>query len=116
MNTLTTRDLVNLVRSAFPRFETDKRLAVFVDIPNDPAKDNEPWKVRRAMAEKWAGALNAGRADIPLEEISLIAYPDVGSNNADLPALGYVIEGRCRTKAGDLPSAGRPIPFDEVFR
>lgn len=116
METLTSADLVNLVRSAFPRFETDKRLAVFVDIPRDFAKDNEPWKVRRAMAAGWAEALKVGPADIPLEEISLIAYPDVGSNNADLPAIGYVVDGPLPEIADGLPSAGRPISFDEIFR
>ncbi|MDP2915985.1 MAG: hypothetical protein Q8O91_11105 [Candidatus Aminicenantes bacterium] len=115
MNTLTTRDLVNLVRSAFPRFETDKRLAVFVDIPRDPAKDNDPWKVRREMAVAWGAALKEGKSDIPLDEISLIAYPDTGSNNADLPALGYIIEGALPAKAEDLPSSGRPIAFADVF-
>jgi len=113
---LTTRDLVNLVRSAFPRFETDRRLAVFVDVPKDPAKDNEPWKVRRAMAVAWAEALDAGREEIPLEEVSLIAYPDVGSNNADLPAIGYIVEGPLPDTAAGLLSAGRPMSFDEIFR
>jgi len=116
MSTLTTHDLVNLVRSAFPRFESDRKLAVFVDVPKEPAKDNEPWKVRRAMAAAWAEALNAGREEIPLEGISLIAYPDVGSNNADLPSVGYVVEGPLPNSAAGLPSAGRPIPFDEIFR
>jgi len=115
MNALTTRDLVNLVRSAFPRFETDKRLAVFVDIPRDPAKDNDPWKVRRSMAAAWALALKEGRSDIPLDEIALIAYPDTDSNNADLPALGYVIDGPLPAKAEDLASSGRPVPFAEIF-
>jgi len=115
MNALTTRDLVNLVRSAFPRFETDQRLAVFIDIPRDPAKDNDPWKVRRSMAAAWGAALKKGKSEIPLDEIALIAYPDAGSNNADLPALGYVIDGPLPAKAEDLPSSGRAIPFTEIF-
>jgi len=115
MNALTTRDLVNLVRSAFPRFETDKRLAVFVDIPRDPAKDNDPWKVRRSMAAAWATSLKEGMSDIPLDEVALIAYPDTGSNNADLPTLGYVVDGPLPAKAEDLASSGRPILFAEVF-
>ena len=93
MSALSTRDLVNLVRSAFPRFETDKRLAVFVDIPRDPASDNEAWRIRRAMAADWVEALNAGRADIPIVGVALIAYLDVGSNNAELPGLGVCRRG-----------------------
>lgn len=116
MSALSTRDLVNLVRSAFPRFETDKRLAVFVDIPREPASDNEAWAIRRAMAADWAEALNACRADIPLAGIALIAYLDVGSNNTDLPATGYVVEGPLPASAWDLAVVGRAVPFDAVFR
>lgn len=116
MSALTSEDLVNLVRSAFPRFETDKRLAVFVDIPRDPASDNEPWKVRRSMAAGWAEALKAGRADIPLEDVALVAYPDVGSNNADLPAAGFIVGGALPELAANLPSVGLPAPFEEIFR
>jgi len=116
MSALSTRELVNLVRSAFPRFETDSRLAVFVDIPRDAARDNGPWRTRREMAAEWAEALSSARADIPLAGVALIAYLDVGSNNAELPASGYMVEGPLPDSAWDLAVVGRAVPFEAVFR
>jgi hypothetical protein len=116
MEVLTSRDLVNLVKSAFPRFDTDKRLGILVDVPRDPAADNDPWRTRRDMAAGWAAALKDGASAIPLEEIVLIAYPDVGSNNADLPAAACAVERPLPSTAAELPAAGRAVPFEEIFR
>ena len=86
MPTLSPAELVDLVRSVFPRFETDKTLAILVDVPRDTEMDGHPaWKERRRLAHEWHALLDARKGEIPLAEVKLIAYPDVGSNNADLP-------------------------------
>ena len=51
---LNEKDLVGLVRSVFPGHPEDRSLAILVDLPRDPAKDNPDWRARRAMAEEWA--------------------------------------------------------------
>jgi hypothetical protein len=112
---LTGDDLIGLVRSVFPPFSGDRRLAMLVDIPRDPAADNPPWRDRREMASGWALALKAGAAELGLDGVDLVAYPDVGSNNADLPAHAVLVEGPLPETASGLPGAGTAAAFEDVF-
>ena len=116
MAALDVKDLTDLVRSVFPGFPEDRGLAVLVDVPRDAARDNPDWVARRAMAEDWARRLRAGAAAVPLDEVHLVAYPDVGSNNADLPAGADVVAGRLPAEAAGLPSSGIRTPFESLFR
>jgi len=115
MTSLSGRDLANLVKSVFPRFPEDRVLAVLVDVPRSPADDNREWKARRSLALEWSSALKKNRADVPLEDIRLYAYPDVGSNNADLPAEAFLIDGPVPAEASALLGAGFPVLFARVF-
>ena len=115
MATLSPQDLVELVRSVFPRFAGDRTLAVLVDVPRDAGRDNPPWKARRALAFEWFAALKAGRVAIPLEDIRLVAYPDAGSNNADLPAEAFLLETPVPDEASGLVRAGLRVTFTHVF-
>ncbi len=109
-------DLINLVRSVFPGYPEDRTLGILVDVPRDPAADNPDWKARRAMAEEWAALLKHAAPSVPLDAVSLIGYPDVGSNNADLPAEGFIIGSGLPSDASDLPGCGAPRAFETVFR
>ncbi|MBM3312743.1 MAG: hypothetical protein FJY80_14690 [Candidatus Aminicenantes bacterium] len=115
MSSLTGKELANLVRSVFPRFPEDRILAVLVDVPQDPAADNKDWKARRALAYEWAAALKQNRADIPVEDVRLYAYPDVRSNNADLPAEAFLLDGPPPDAAAELGRAGLPVAFARIF-
>ncbi|MBN2198327.1 MAG: hypothetical protein JW747_00590 [Candidatus Aminicenantes bacterium] len=116
MKTLEKDDLARLIKSVFPALPGDKRLGVLVDVPRKKATDNPDWKKRRSLAGEWASLLGAAAGDIPLEGIGLIAYPDVGSNNADLPATAYEIDGAPPDGADGLASSGREVPFAEIFK
>lgn len=115
MSRLTTRDLVDLVRSVFPPHPGDRALGVLVDVPRDPALDNPDWRLRRSMAEEWSRALREGAPSIPLEAVHLVAYPDVGSNNADLPVEAFLVGGGLPPDAAGLPAAGEKRTFRSVF-
>ncbi len=115
MMTLAPEELVALVRSVFPRFETDKALAILVDVPRDAALDNPPWKERRRLAAEWFVLLDARKGEIPLAEVKLVAYPDVGSNNADLPADGFLMDGTLPDDASELERMGKRVSFEQVF-
>jgi hypothetical protein len=115
MSSLTGKELTNLVRSVFPRFPEDRALAVLVDVPRAPASDNRDWKARRTLAQEWAAALGENKSDLPLDDVRLYAYPDVGSNNADLPAEAFLLDGPPPDTAADLGRAGLPVAFARLF-
>ncbi|MBN2345480.1 MAG: hypothetical protein JXO51_03755 [Candidatus Aminicenantes bacterium] len=115
MTTLAPEELVSLVRSVFPRFATDRALAILVDVPRDAASDNPAWRERRRLAHEWRVLLAARKEEIPLAEVKLVAYADVGSNNADLPADGFLVEGAMPETAAELERAGEQASFEGVF-
>ena len=116
MSALQGKDLVALVRSAFPRLPGDRALGILVDVPRDGARDNPDWATRRCMAADWFAALLESRGEIQVETVRLVAYPDVGSNNADLPTDAVLVEGALPETADRLPSCGRTVPFEDVLR
>jgi hypothetical protein len=84
---LTADELGDLVRTVFaPEPERDRRLAILCDVPRSDAGDTPAWRDRRAIALEWARLLADGREALGFETVRLAVYPDVGSNNADLPA------------------------------
>jgi hypothetical protein len=113
---LTETDLVSLVRSVFPGFPEDRTLGILVDVPRDSAADNPEWKARRAMAGEWAAVLKRAAPSVPLDAVSLIGYPDVGSNNADLPPEGFLVGSGLPSGASGLPGCGAPRAFETLFR
>jgi len=113
---LSPQDLKQLVSSAFPRREGDRGLAILVDVPDPQVPDNERWNARRRMAKRWADGLEEVRGDLGLAEVSLIYYPNVHSNNADLPGAGYRWTGDPGTvDAAGLETDGHPTPFETLF-
>jgi hypothetical protein len=113
---LSEKDLVDLVRSVFPGYPEDRTLGILVDIPRDPAADNEDWRARRAMAQEWHALLRGGASAVPLSQVRLIAYPDVGSNNAELPADAFIVGSGLPAVASGLEGRGEPRPFETIFR
>lgn len=116
MITLARAELVELVRSVFPPLPGDRALAILVDVPREAARDNPDWAARRRMAAEWSATLRSGAAAIPLERVSLVAYADVLSNNADLPAEAVLVESAPPDTADGLAAAGRTVTFADVFR
>ncbi len=113
---LSPEDLRQLIASAFPRREGDRGLAVIVDVPDEKSPDNASWKKRREMARGWAEALDTVKADLGLEKISLIYYPNVHSNNADLPGSGYLWDGDPGPlDASALARDGDEVAFEKIF-
>ncbi len=91
-NRLTTEELVSLVSRVFQPREEDRSLAVIVDLPDDEVADNPRWKERRSLAAGWVRELTSSQADHGLD-VSLFLYPNVHSNNADLPAVAWPWSG-----------------------
>lgn len=115
MNNLTAEHLVRLVKSVFPRFPDDRYLGIMVDIPSKAEQDNKDWEKRRSMASEWYDLLKDRFGELGLHGVKLIAYPDVGSNNAELPAKAFFIEEKLPAVADDLGKIGRQVSFVEIF-
>jgi aminopeptidase len=111
---LGTQDFLRLLPGVFPPLTGDRVLGLLVDIPRDPRQDHRGWMDRRAMAESWASAIRSVRKKLGLEDVVLIAYPDVGSNNAELPGEGYLCPALPKT-AAELPRSCEPQPFPKFF-
>ena len=52
---------------------------------------------------------------MPLAEVKLLAYADVGSNNADLPEDGFLLDGPPPEVAAELEQTGKRMAFEQVF-
>jgi len=115
MENLKSRELVDLVRSVFPHHQDDSILSILVDIPRQSSSDNPAWKVRRELAFEWLGMLYDNRLEIPMDDVRLYAYPDAGSNNADLPAEAYLFGTVPPDDSSSLKELGLRVPFADVF-
>ena len=115
MGKLTGQELTSLLDSVFPRFDNDNKLGILVDIPRENSEDNSDWKKRRDICFGWFNELKINPGLLGLEEINLIAYPDVKSNNADLPEHCYIISDILPDKASSLQDHGEYHTFDEIF-
>lgn len=116
MDKLSGDELISLVQSVFPKSDDDKRIAILVDIPRGKTGDTSNWQARRLIAENWFLTLKTSYPALFLEGVSLIAYPDVGSNNADLPETVYIIRENLPPSAEQLPEFGKTATLETVFQ
>lgn len=110
---LETADLVALVRRVFRPTPQDRRIAVLVDLPGGALADDEAWRRRRRMAVDWVLRLQSAAGELALAT-DLFVYPNVGANNADLPAqIAPCDPGRL--VSGAAGSMGTPVPLLEIL-
>lgn len=122
-----------LVFGAFRPAPRERRMALLVDLPDDRLPDHPAWADRRALAEEWHRLFAEALADDGFE-VHLFAYPNVRTNNADLPARAWRIEGPLPASVAELgpAAATRPgaaddgpgggeskygdgLPFEQIF-
>ena len=115
-DTLKGKELSELINSVFSPGQEDKQCAILVDIPDSENQDNQTWKERRRIACEWALELNQNLSSLPLESVNLIAFPNVHSNNADLPEIAYVIKDSPENLLSDqLTKYGKPLAFEKIL-
>jgi hypothetical protein len=107
-------NLAKTLERIFPVLKTEKRsLVILVDVPFK-TPDNEGWRVRRELAIGWFQQLSSSLNG--LAEVMLAAYPDVGSNNGNLPENFFLVsEGKMVHEISRMES-GTPISSDQLFR
>lgn len=99
---LTASEMTQLIAKVFAPDSDDKEILIIVDVPNTRIGDNDDWRERRLLAGEWRDILETVKSDLELNRIVLFYYENVGSNNADLPALGYIWDGDPKKASADL--------------
>ena len=104
---LTGSELVALVRRVFVPRPEERALAILVDLPDAQVPDDADWAARRAMAQDWAAELAAHAQELGLAT-HLAIYPNIHTNNGDLPERVWLHAG------GPLPAADALDPATSV--
>ena len=116
MPNLNAIELARLVMSVFPSFGDERQLGILVDIPRSDEDDTGAWVERRNIAFQWFALLQEKQSELGgIKTIRCIAYPDVGSNNADLPEVGYELKDMLPPPGDDFSDFGDKIAFSELF-
>jgi len=112
MDRLTFDQLRALLESVF-RFRNDEGwLSILVDLPDARVPDDRAWADRRSIAGDWFEQLHANLDRLPFPVVAFCCFPNVGSNNNDLPAAATVATGPA--EYARLPD-GRDLPFDTIL-
>jgi hypothetical protein len=61
---------------------------VVVDLPHGEIAENDAWRERRAMAERWHAALSEFGAERQFDVLPLVTFEATGMNNGQLPEHG----------------------------
>jgi hypothetical protein len=112
MDTMTFEQLSALLSSVFALGERERWLTIMVDLPDERVPDSAAWQDRRAVAGEWFRMLHEHSRELPFTSIALCVYPNVRSNNNDLPHHVTVAEGL--EEYAQLPD-GRTLPLATVL-
>ena len=105
-------ELIALIRRVFATTPADRRAGILVDLPDARTPDRPEWRERREMAAGWAAELRGSREALGME-VSLVVYPNVGTNNGDLPPRVW-LAADVPARAEDLEAAAS-VPLEEVL-
>jgi hypothetical protein len=112
MEDLTFEQLARLLDSVFSLRDDERRLAIMVDLPDAKVPDTDAWRDRRAISAGWFALLQHGSSQLPFSGIVFCAYPNVGSNNNDLPPTLRVAEDLAASEhIADAPA----VPLDALL-
>jgi hypothetical protein len=112
MDNLTFEQLSALLDSVFAPDEQERWLTIMVDLPDARVPDNDAWRDRRSLAGEWFELLQANMASVPFSAVTFCTYPNVGSNNNELPDTAVVASDLA--EYAQLP-AGAAQPFSLIL-
>lgn len=116
MTELGTEELKQLFLTVFKPRPTDHVLTIIVDVPDEHVPDDQHWRDRRVMAYNWWMRSIAFKHDLGLDRLEIYYYPNVGSNNNNLPDTLYHWGGNPAGLTRDILLAeGLPVPLAEVL-
>lgn len=95
----------------------ERALTLLVDLPDERVPDTAAWQDRRAIAGEWFETLERHSDRLPFSAITFCVYPNVGSNNNDLPEQAVVAHGLpeySRLPDGDVKPLGSILEASSV--
>ena len=113
-STLTADELTALVQRVFQPRDTDRALALIVDLPDDAVPDHAAWRERREIAVGWADALESA-ADTHGLDVALYWYRNARSNNADLPGGAWRHLGGLPPETAEELDSVSPAPLEPIL-
>ena len=108
-------ELSALVARVFQPTPDDRLLGIMVDLPDGKVPDDAAWTARRQIAAEWARLLDEQAARVGYRT-HLFLYPNVHTNNGDLPDHCWITSA-CRAPAlGLRPRPGSRRAYDRDLR
>ena len=111
---LTAAELAALISRVFVPTEDDGLLGIMVDLPDAAVPDDGDWAARRAIAAEWVRLLSAD-ADALGYRTHLVLYPNVGTNNGDLPDRCWIHDGDDVPTHADTLDPASATPMADLF-
>ncbi len=115
MQNLNATELKKLIQTVFPYLPGDERLAILVDVPDEKVPDHQKWLLRRQIAKSWAQELQLVVDELNLKAVNLFFYPNVHSNNADLPEFAFAGENISPEMNAEKLVENTKISFTKIF-
>lgn len=112
---LTPEELIALIQSVFSPTDNDRHILIIVDIPDKLLPETDLWNSRRRIAQEWCKTLDGVKNDLGFESVQLLAYPNVHTNNADLPTWGVFIDEAEDLDVEKLSSLDNRVVIEEVL-
>jgi hypothetical protein len=89
---LTFPQLITTLSTVFAPGPAERGLTIFTDLPGGRHPDHTAWMDRRRIATEWYTTLVQNFDAVPFPNVNCCAYPNVGSNNGDLPRTVLLID------------------------
>ncbi len=112
--TLNASELSALVARVFVPTPEDAQLGIMIDLPDAKVPDDDAWAARRQVAAEWTTLLAEQASNVGYRT-HLLLYPNVHTNNGDLPDRCWIHRGGpVPGTAADLDPAAA-VPMIEIF-
>lgn len=112
--TLHAGELIALVARVFVPTVEDAALGVMIDLPDERVPDDAAWVARRQIAAEWVKLLSA-REELVGYRTRLLLYPNVHTNNGDLPACCWIHPGGPAPQTAAELKPADAHPMEKVF-
>jgi hypothetical protein len=111
---MSAEDLVAMVQRVFQPRPGEGGLAILVDLPDATVPDTADWMARREMALEWVEALSGQRGTLGFDT-RLWLYPNVHTNNGDLPAMVWAHGNGPLPATSESLDATGAVPFPQLY-